>query len=254
MSNNILRIDNLNVSFKQNRYGRYSWRDWFVEKIHSPLSLIHSNEFTIHVLKSVSFAMEKGVRLALIGRNGSGKTTLCRALFGLLAPASGTIAKPFGTRALFNTSAGMYPELTGRENITLLAHFMYPDQSEQKIEEIVEDSLAFSDLKNYLDAPFFQYSRGMQTRLYLSLASAMPAPLLILDEVLDGADAVFQKKMEGRLTKIIADSGAVIIISHSEEQARRYCTKGMVLKDGYVAYHGPIDYAHKAYLFFNQHD
>ena len=141
-------------------------------------------------------------------------------------------------RAIFDTSIGIHPELTGRENAYLLAEFMFPYQVD-KIESIVEAALKFSELGDFLSLPYKIYSNGMQARLCLSLISSVSADLIILDEVFDGADQYFQKKIAIRVKDMIEKSGAVLFVSHSPATVMEVCNRVVVLNKGQVTFDGP---------------
>src|SRR5262249_15637671 len=152
-------------------------------------------------------------------------------------PTSGKVTVRGRTRAIFDTSVGIFPELTGRENARILVQFMYPDEYRQH-DEIIEESLEFSELGKFVDMPFKMYSNGMQARLCLSLVSAVAPDLLILDEVFDGADKFFRAKISGRVVRLIEDSGAVIFVSHSMDQLAKVCTRVIYLRENKLFFDG----------------
>lgn len=234
----ILKARNLSLDFQTQAYKFRSLRDVIAEMARDPWGALINPAEKVPILKKLNFEIHKGDRIALIGVNGVGKTTLCRVLAGLYRPNDGHVEK-FGhrVRAVFDTSIGIQPELTGRENANLLLKFMYPELHEEH-DAILEDVCQFSDLKEYLNVPFRDYSNGMQARLCLSLISAKPADLLILDEVFDGADQFFRKKIATRVQNIIANSGAVLFVSHSEDQVLQICNRAWYLKDGEIFYDG----------------
>lgn len=233
--NTILKIHHLNLSFGMDTLRAWTWRDLFTKASKNPFQLLTHKSDQIHIARNIDLEIKKGERVGILGVNGAGKTSLCRCIAGMYKPSSGTVEINGSIRALFNASVGIQPELTGRENAELLTHFFYPDVSRAVAQEIIKDSLDFSELGKFLDTPFRLYSNGMQTRLCLSLASARPTDLLILDEVFDGADTFFREKIEARVLKTMKESGAVIFVSHSFEQIRKVCTRVLVLRDGKIA-------------------
>jgi ABC-type polysaccharide/polyol phosphate transport system ATPase subunit len=163
----------------------------------------------------------------------------------MFEPDSGQIFRNSQVRAIFDTSLGVLPELTGRENAFLLAHFLYPGHTEMKA--LVEESLAFSGLEEFADAPYRVYSNGMKARLFLSIISSQPAGLLILDEVFDGADVFFQKQIESRILRMVQNSDAVIFVSHNEEQILKVCDRVLVLHGGHIIFDGQPESALRYY-------
>ena len=140
----------------------------------------------------------------------------------------------------------MQPELTGRENAQLLVEFIFP-QIPDEHDDIIKEALEFSELGHFVDVPFKFYSNGMQARLCLSLISARPCELLMLDEVFDGADQFFRKKIAARIRNIIDQSGAVIFVSHSTDQIAEVCNRVLVLDKGRLLFDGSPQEAIKIY-------
>lgn len=239
----ILEIKDLNVTYNLDTYigQRNSLRDSFVSLVSSPLRYITRSKNVLHVLDNINIKINQGDRVGLIGVNGAGKTTLCRAISGMLNTKRGEISLQGKVRPIFNTSIGILPELTGRENAELLAKLLYPELSEDDLQKLLSEALGFSELGDFIHVPYMNYSKGMQARLYLSLISARPCDLLILDEVFDGADEYFQKKMNKRILDIIHRSGAVLFVSHNPEQVRQSCNRVLVLHKNKIAYDGPVE-------------
>jgi ABC-type polysaccharide/polyol phosphate transport system ATPase subunit len=241
----ILEVNNLNLVLKVPQYRGSSLRDGFVNFMKSPFdSNLNINRF--HVLKDISFSLQKGDRLAILGRNGAGKSTLCRCLAGFYQPSTGKIVRNARLRAFFDTQMGIVPELTGRENAKLLLSFIFPELS-QEHETILEEAISFSELKGFADAPYRTYSNGMATRLCLSVITARPSQVLILDEVFDGADRFFQEKMKRRMLHAIHSSDAVIFISHSEDQVKAVANRALVLHESKIIYDGEVEEANAVF-------
>lgn len=234
----ILEVEKLNLVFRTSIYRSWTWRDAFTRIARNPLTWAHAESERLQVSKNISFKLYPGDRVALVGVNGTGKTSLCRCIAGFYTPTQGTVRLRGQVRPIFDTALGIYPELTGRENLKLLAHLLFPQ--EKDIEAICKDAMEFSELGSFLDVPFRMYSNGMQARLCLSLVSARPADLLILDEVFDGADQFFREKISQRILSMIEKSGAVIFVSHSANQIEKVCNRLIYLKHGQVAYDGPV--------------
>jgi ABC-type polysaccharide/polyol phosphate transport system ATPase subunit len=156
----------------------------------------------------------------------------------MIIPQAGKIDAPRDVRAVFATSGALYPQLTGRENAQILASLIYPFLKEKERAEMVSESMDFSELGSFLEAPFFTYSRGMQARLFLSLLTARPCDLLILDEVYEGADEFFQKKLAVRMEAMMRSSGAVLLISHSADLVESICDRALLLHKRRLAFDG----------------
>lgn len=248
ISRPIVEVKNLSLAYKMDYYKKIvGLRDFVL----NPLETIFAKKNLLTVLDNLSFNVNPGDRLGLIGVNGAGKTTLCRCISKMINPASGTIQVHGRIRAIFNATVGVQPELTGKENCYLLGSILYPELSAEQLETTVNESLAFSELGHFVDIPFKNYSKGMQSRLCLSLLSARPSDLLILDEVSDGADEFFRKKMNDRLIDLIQKSGAVIIVSHNIEHIRATCNRAIVLNGFKIGFDGAVE---EAITFYSKLD
>jgi len=239
-SKKILSVKDLNLFFNVDYYRNITVRDMFVNAVTHPVNFFFNQKEKYHVLKNINLELEKGDRVGILGVNGAGKSTLCRCIAGLLEPNSGEVSTSGSVRAVFDSNVGIVPELTGRENAYLMSHFLYPNLSKEEREIVVTESMEFSELGERLDIPFQKYSKGMQTRLSLSLISARPCDLLILDEVFDGADMFFQEKVSVRVTDLIMKSGAVIFVSHQPEQMIDLCNRLIIINNSQVIFDGDV--------------
>jgi ABC-type polysaccharide/polyol phosphate transport system ATPase subunit len=187
-------------------------------------------------LEDVSFVVEPGEIVGVVGRNGSGKSTLLLSVAGIIPPDVGSI-RTFGrTSTLLTLGAGFEPELTGRENIRLNGAYLgLPrDVIEARLDEIVE----FSELGAFIDAPLKKYSTGMRARLGFSIAAHIEPEILLLDEVLGVGDAGFQEKSRDKLLELMSRSRAIMVVSHSMQFVHDTCTKALWLEEGRVAAFG----------------
>jgi ABC-type polysaccharide/polyol phosphate transport system ATPase subunit len=248
----LVTVEGLHLVLPYRRYGFNSLRDLFTNIARSPLESLLSPKRSIHVLNNINFQIFPGERVAVLGVNGSGKTSLCRCLAGMISPNAGKIQINGDCQAFFDAQAGIIPELTGLENGRLLADFLYPNITKTERQKLVDEATEFSELNEFLQSPWESYSLGMKARLFLSLATALPADLLILDEVYDNTDHFFQKKMTARLLNFIKLSRAVLFVSHSEKLVKEICNRGLVLSDSKIVYDGAIEDAVKAYHFLNE--
>ena len=242
-SEKVLSVRNLDLVFPLRHYRERTVRNVFVDLVSRPVDTLLKTRETLHILQDISFSVRKGERVGILGINGSGKTSLCRCIAGMLSPASGEIRIKGACRAVFDTQVGVIPELTGRENARLLATLLYPDESPVRIAELVDEATSFADLGEFLDAPFETYSMGMRARLMLSLITARPTELLILDEVYDNTDRFFQMKMTERLKRFIHSSDAVLFVSHSAGLLREICNRAIVIHRHKIAFDGPVEEA-----------
>ena len=248
----LVKVENLHVSYEQDYYQKASLRDLFIKTIKSPIQSFLAKRSSHIVLDNISFSLKKGDRLGIIGRNGAGKTTLCRCLANMLTPKYGTIKVPERTRAVFSNANSVDPFLTGRENALLLGNYLYPWLKFKELEAVINEACEFSGLGSALETPIYTYSLGMQTRLFLSVVTSIPCDLMILDEVYDGADEYFKELAQERITNLIEQSGAVILVSHNSELFKKVCNKVILLEGQKLIYEGQdIDHALALYRSFH---
>lgn len=235
--NNILEIKDLDITYKTSRFRGGGLRDAFVELLTSPLKFLMRRPHNLHLLHDINLTIKKGERLGIVGVNGCGKTSLCRAIAGMHGKQS-SIKVNGNIRAIFDTTVVIHPELSGVENAEILVNLMYPDLTKQERKEIAQEALEFSELGEFQFSAFKYYSKGMKARLFLSIVSARPCDLLILDEVFNGADTFFNEKITKRITGMIEKSAAVIFISHSMETVEQICNRVVVIDENKIAFDG----------------
>ncbi len=233
------------MSFKLKFFKQDSFRSLFTSFFNPDINSSSNPSKHLVLFENLSLKIYAGDRLGILGVNGVGKTSLCRCIAGIYKAQKGKISTHGNVRAIFDTSIAIQSELTGRENAFLISEFLYPDKENRN--KLIEDSLEFSELKEYLDIPVKFYSNGMNTRLALSIVSAAPADILILDEVFEGADQFFRKKISNRISDLIARSGAVIFVSHSFEQIKKNCNRVIVMSRGGLVFDGSPEEAQKVY-------
>jgi len=241
-----VQVRNLGLYFKSKFYRTQTVRDLFIQTLRNPWETLLRPAETSVVFDNLSFDLYRGDRVGLIGVNGVGKTSLCRCIAGIYYPTKGSIQVSGLCRAVFDTGIGIQPELTGRENAEILAELLFA-VSETEKKAVLEDALRFSELGEYVDTPFKFYSNGMQARLCLSLVSALPADVLILDEVFDGADQFFRKKIAQRVKAQIEQSGTVIFVSHSFDQVLDVCNRVLLLHEREIIFDGSPSEAYAIY-------
>lgn len=203
-------------------------------------------------LKNVSFQLNKGDTLGIVGANGSGKTTLLKILSQATAPSSGRIVQHGKLIPIIDTGSGFHPDLTGRENIFLYGKVML-GMSKSEIQENLETVIEFSELEEFIDEPIKNYSNGMYLRLALSVALFCKLDILLLDEVFSVGDSAFMLKSYNKLSQIIKQETTVILASHSMDDIMRICNKCMWLEKGGIKMQGDTDKVIASYLASNEH-
>lgn len=181
-------------------------------------------------LKDVSFEVNQGEKLGIIGRNGAGKTTLLKVLSRITDPSSGKVGIKGRIASLLEVGTGFHPELTGRENIFLNGSILGMSRSEikSKFDEIVD----FAETERFLDTPVKRYSSGMYVRLAFAVAAHLEPEILMIDEVLAVGDVQFQKKCLGKMQDVAGEGRTVLFVSHNMAAISNLCSSVMVLKDG----------------------
>ena len=205
----------------------------------------------IWALKDVSFEVEPGEKVGIIGRNGSGKTTLLRLLAGITEPTQGKITVRGRLGVLIELMAGFHPELTGRENIYLNGAIMGMSQKEirRKFDEIVD----FADLEDFIDTPIKRYSSGMHVRLGFAVAAHLEPEILIVDEVLAVGDAAFQKKCLGKMGDAAKEGRTVLFVSHNMAAVESLCESTLLLRAGELIEYGSTHSVIESYLRLQEH-
>ena len=234
MSKTAIEVDNVSMKFNLSREKVDSLKDYIFKTIKRE---IQYTEFW--ALKNVSFSVEKGDRVGILGLNGAGKSTLLKVISGVFKPTEGHVDKHGKMVPLLELGAGFDPQYTGKENIYLYGAMLGYTKKfiDSKYDEIVE----FSELQKFMDVPVKNYSSGMKSRLGFSIATVVEPKILILDEVLSVGDAKFRKKSEKKIMSMFDSGVTVLFVSHSLEQVQRLCNKAMILEKGKLIAYGDID-------------
>ena len=234
MSKTAIEVDNVSMKFNLSREKVDSLKDYIFKTIKRE---IQYNEFW--ALKNVSFSVEKGDRVGILGLNGAGKSTLLKVISGVFKPTEGHVDKHGKMVPLLELGAGFDPQYTGKENIYLYGAMLGYTKKfiDSKYDEIVE----FSELQKFMDVPVKNYSSGMKSRLGFYIATVVEPKILILDEVLSVGDAKFRKKSEKKIMSMFDSGVTVLFVSHSLEQVQRLCNKAMILEKGKLIAYGDID-------------
>jgi len=227
----VIKVDNLGIKYNLSEQKVDDFKDYIIKAIKGELNY---NEFW--ALKNVSFEIEAGDHVGILGLNGAGKSTLLKAIAGVLKPTEGSVQTRGKIVPLLELGAGFDRQYTGAENIYLYGAVLGYSRKfiNSKFKEIVE----FSELEDFINVPVKNYSSGMKSRLGFAIATAVQADILILDEVLAVGDAKFRKKCEAKIKEMFADGTTVLFVSHNLSQVKKLCDKALLLEHGRVAAYG----------------
>lgn len=203
-----------------------------------------------NALNKVSFTLEPGARIGLLGRNGSGKSTLLRTLAGVYPPTTGELEVEGRVAAIFNASLGFVQEATGMENIYLRGAML--GLSFDEIRELTPSIVEFSELGDWVHQPIHRFSSGMALRLAFSITTAIRSDVLLLDEWLGAGDAAFLRKARARMQSMVEDASIVVLATHNLNLMRNQCNQAMVLEEGELVFMGDLDTAIEKYQEFRQ--
>jgi lipopolysaccharide transport system ATP-binding protein len=192
---------------------------------------------SFHALSDVSFSLERGEALGLVGENGAGKSTLLKILAGIVTPSAGSVETHGTIASILELGSGFHPEFTGRQNAVLNAAMLGLD--ERAVHERLPEILAWSELGDFLDQPVKCYSTGMAMRLGFSIATQVNPDILIIDEALSVGDGYFQKKCVDRLQELVARGTTLLFCSHAMYYISAFCERALWLRQGRVAALGP---------------
>lgn len=198
-----------------------------------------TGRIVIKALDGVSFEIQEGDHIGLLGHNGSGKTTLLRTLAGIYEPINGTVHATGRVFPLFDLQLGMDQDATGIENIWMRGKMLGLDT--QQIKNSLDDIAEFTQLGEFLNMPTRTYSMGMMLRLAFAISTAVTPEILVLDEMIGAGDAAFLTRAEARLKTFLARTGILILASHSMGMLRQWCNKAMLLERGKLVAYGPIE-------------
>lgn len=191
----------------------------------------HTKEEAFEAVKNVSFTVEEGGILGIVGKNGSGKSTLLRAIAGVFSPNSGSIDLKGHTVSLMALGVGFKDNLTGRDNISLSG--MLLGFSDKQIQERIQEIIDFAEIDAFIDRPVRTYSSGMRSKLAFAITAMLETDIMLVDEVLSVGDERFKKKSLKKMKELINDKNrTVIIVSHSMDTLKNLCDKVMWIHDG----------------------
>lgn len=227
MSEKMIEVKNVTMKFKMSDEPINSLKEIFTTAVRGKLNF---NEFL--ALDNVSFDLERGRTLGLIGKNGAGKSTTLKLISGILKPTEGTIITRGNIVPMLELGAGFDLELTGRENIYLNGAILgySKEYLESKFDEIVE----FAEIEEFIDMSIRNYSSGMMARLAFSIASVVQPEILIVDEILAVGDIEFQEKSFNRMKELMSGGATVLFVSHDIDKIEEMCDEVIWLERGKI--------------------
>jgi len=242
MDEPIIVAEHLGVRFVRNRRRNLKLREFFVRNNLRP----RVDEFW--ALRDINFAINPGDAVGVIGKNGTGKSTLLKLIAGVLIPDEGTISTYGRVAPLLELSAGFSPDLTGRENVQIVAalHGLHRSEVKDRMDEIV----AFAEVEEFIDTPVRHYSTGMRVRLGFAVIAQLTHPILLVDEVLAVGDKEFRDKCYATIERMLAEGRTLVLVSHNENDLRRFCNRGIYINSGIMEVDGTLDEALTAYNGF----
>lgn len=240
MTKPMIEVDHVTMRFRMNNDKILSLKEFVTTALRGKLEY---QEFT--ALEDVSFTVEKGETLGLIGRNGAGKSTMLKVISGILKPTEGSVQCHGNVVPMLELGSGFDFDLTGRENIFLNGAIL--GYSEEFLKEKYEEIVAFSELGDFINVPIRNYSSGMLARLAFSVATMVHPDILIVDEILSVGDAQFQEKSKARMLELMSGGTTVLFVSHSIDQIREMCSRVLWLEHGKVRRLGDTEEVCDAY-------
>lgn len=231
----VIAVDNVGIEFYRSRRRKMQLREMIFHRRNS------APRETFWALDDVSFEIEAGEAVGLVGANGGGKSTLLKMIAGVLLPDMGTVAVHGGVAPLIELTGGFIGELSARENIYLTAglHGLSREQVNERFDDIVD--FAGQEVRVALDTPFRHFSSGMQVRLGFSVVTTLDEPIVLVDEVLAVGDRAFREKCYGRMESLLDAGRTLFLVSHSEADLERFGTRGLYLKSGHLVMDGSME-------------
>lgn len=227
----MVSVKNISLKFKMEQNRANSLKEFCVRWLKHDLK---SEDFW--ALTDISFDVEKGDVIGIIGHNGAGKSTLLKVISGIMKPTKGTIEAHGNIVPMLELGSGFDMELCGRENIYLNGAIL--GYSEEFLNEKYNEIVAFSELGNFIEAPLRTYSSGMLARLAFSVACIVEPEILIVDEILSVGDADFQEKSRNRMMELMSGGTTVFFVSHDIEKIREMCNKVLWIEHGKIIEYG----------------
>ncbi|UOQ61831.1 ABC transporter ATP-binding protein [Leucobacter rhizosphaerae] len=229
----MITASDLGVRFRRNRGSRRSFKDLFARGVR------RARPGDFWALRNISFTVQPGEAIGVVGRNGQGKSTLLKLVAGVLFPDEGRVQVHGGVAPLIEITGGFVGDLTVRDNVQLTAglHGLGKREIAARFDSIIE----FAGAGDVIDTPFKHLSSGMKVRVAFAVISQLDEPVLLVDEVLAVGDKAFRAKCYQRIEELLAEGKTLFLVSHNERDLRRFCTRGLYLNKGALVLDGPID-------------
>ncbi len=240
MSKTMISVNDVTMRFHMNNDKIMSLKEFVARKL---AGKIEYTDFT--ALEKVSFQVQQGETLGLIGKNGAGKSTMLKIISGILRPTEGSVSTFGNVVPMLELGSGFDMDLTGRENIFLNGAIL--GYSEEFLKEKYDEIVAFSELGQFIESPTRNYSSGMMARLAFSVASVVEPEILIVDEILSVGDARFQEKSRARMLELMGGGTTVLFVSHTMAQIQEMCNRVLWLEHGKIRMIGPTNEICAAY-------
>ncbi|BDZ49873.1 hypothetical protein GCM10025867_21140 [Frondihabitans sucicola] len=231
----VIRVADAGIRFRRNRRARRSFKDLFAD------SSRRTRPGEFWALRNVSFDVQPGEAIGVVGRNGQGKSTLLKLVAEVVLPDEGKISVHEGVAPLIEITGGFVGDLSVRDNVYLTAglHGMSRAEIDAGFDEIID----FAEIAAFVDTPYKHLSSGMKVRIAFAVISRLDEPIILVDEVLAVGDRSFREKCYGRIEEMLAGGRTLFFVSHNEKDLRRFCTRGLYLNKGSLVFDGPIDQA-----------
>jgi ABC-2 type transport system ATP-binding protein len=228
----VITLTDVGIRFRRNRRGRRTFKDLFAG------SKRRSRPGEFWALRNVSFSVQQGEAIGVIGRNGQGKSTLLKLVTGVVLSDEGSVHVTDGVAPLIEITGGFVDDLSVRDNVFLTAglHGMTRKQVESRFEDIIE----FAEIADFIDTPYKHLSSGMKVRIAFAVISRLEEPIILVDEVLAVGDKAFREKCYRRIEELLDGGRTLFFVSHNERDLRRFCTRGLYLDKGALVLDGPI--------------
>lgn len=236
----IIEVDHVTMRFNLSRERTYSIKEYVIQFMTRKL---HFDAF--QALKDISFHIQPGDSVALIGKNGSGKSTMLKTIAGVMYPTEGSVTVRGSITPLIELGAGFDTELTARENVFLNGAVLGYDRNfmTAHFDEIIE----FAELRDFVDVPIKNFSSGMVARLGFAIATIVRGDILVVDEILAVGDFAFQEKCKAKMAELMAGGTTLLFVSHSEAQVKELCQKAIWIDQGELMAYGETGEVYEMY-------
>jgi ABC-2 type transport system ATP-binding protein len=228
----VITLTDVGIRFRRNRRGRRTFKDLLAG------SKRRSRPGEFWALRRVSFTVQRGEAIGVVGRNGQGKSTLLKLVTGVVLPDEGLVQVLEGVAPLIEITGGFVDDLSVRDNVFLTAglHGMTKKQIEARFDDIID----FAEIGDFIDTPYKHLSSGMKVRIAFAVISRLEEPIILVDEVLAVGDKAFREKCYRRIEELLAGGRTLFFVSHNERDLRRFCARGLYLDKGALVLDGPI--------------